>query len=89
VFPEKQETQDRLKLIAFRLHKLQLLLQEGAPCPHLLCELKSVETALVSVQMDLVMCNLRSSFSGLQSNPKNYTKELTRILELFTVTSDF
>jgi hypothetical protein len=47
-----------------------------------LCELKSVETALVSVQMDLVMCNLRSSFSGLQSNPKNYTKELNRILEL-------
>ena len=89
MFPEKQEILDRLKLAAFRLHKLQFLVQEGAPCPHLLRELELVEKALVSVKMDLIMCNLRSSLSVLQSNPKNHTKELNKILKLFTVTSDF
>lgn len=90
MFPEEQEILYRGKLAAFRLHELQFLLQENAPCTHLLVEIKAVEKVLVSIQMGLVRCNLRSSLSDLQGTLKNHANEheLCKILELFNIVSD-
>ena len=91
MFPEKQEVLEHLEVVAYRLHELQSLLQEGAPCARLLCELKPIEKALASIQIDLVKCNLRSSLFVLQSHQDNeiHRKELRKIFELFSVTADF
>lgn len=88
MFPEEQAILYRVKLAAFRLHELQFLLQENAPCTHLLVEIKAVEKVLVSIQMDLVRCNLTSSLSDRQGTPKKPANELCKILELFYTVSD-
>jgi DNA-binding FrmR family transcriptional regulator len=91
MFPEKEETLRRLEFEAVRLHRIQILVQEGAACTRLLCEINSAKKALSSVQKELLKYTLRNSLSVLQGTQDNETqmKEIRKIFELFSESPNF
>lgn len=91
MFPEKEETLRRLEFEAVRLHRIQILVQEGAACTRLLREINSTEKALASVRKGLLKYTLTNSLFVLQDSQDIETqmKELRKILEIFSESPNF
>lgn len=91
MFPEKEETLRRLEFEAVRLHKIQIMVREGAACARLLHEINSAEKALASVRNGLLRYNLTDSLSVLQDSQDIETqmKELRKIFEIFSESPNF
>lgn len=91
MFPNKQEILSRLEFEAVRLHRIQLLVQEGVPCTLLLQEINSAEKALTSIRNEMLKRNLRNSLSVLQDtrDSETQTKEIRKISELFSESPNF
>lgn len=91
MFPEKEEILDRLNVEVHSLHKIQGLLQDGAPCTCLLDELNAVKKALTSIKFDLVKYQMKTSLVVINHDPDIDTRmnELKKIIELLNATADF
>lgn len=91
VYPEKEEILDRLKFETDHLHRLQCLIQEGAPCTNLLNELSAMNKALTAIKVDLVKHQMESSIGAIHGSSDRETAqiELRKIIQLLSVTANF
>ena len=91
VYPEKEEILDRLKFETNRLHRLQGLIQESAPCTNLLNEISALNKALTAIKVDLVKHQMKSSIGVIHGSSDRETTqtELSKIIQLLGITADF
>ncbi|MFA5837204.1 MAG: metal-sensing transcriptional repressor [Bellilinea sp.] len=89
--PEKEEILDRLKFETNRLHRLQDLIQESAPCTNLLNEISALNKALTAIKVDLVKHQMKSSIGVIHGSSDRETTqtELSKIIQLLGITADF
>lgn len=91
MFPEKEETLRRLEFEAVRLHRIQILVREGAACTLLLHEMNLAEKDLASIRNELLKYTLTNSLSVLQysQDVETQMKELRKIFEIFSESPNF
>ncbi len=77
----------RLRVVGESLLYLQALVEAGAPCGQILCQLSTVQTELQATKVQLLKCQIDTSKSIIQFNlsADNRMTELHHLFDLYNM----
>jgi len=77
----------RLRAVGDSLCRLRTIIEAGASCRQVLCQLHMAQAELQAVKTQMLNCQINTSKSIIQSNPlaDQRLAELQRLLDLYTM----